>query len=93
MRPLEIRRSFVTDLRRFRQATRWTPQHKLDLEYLFELLIAGGRLPPEYGEHVLRERYAGLTECHLQEDWLVIYKSWLELVILRRTGTHSGLFA
>ncbi len=92
MRQFEIRRTFVADLQRFRKTADWTQQHKLDLEHLFDLLIAGDPLPPEFSEHVLKDRYAGFTECHLDEDWLVIYKARPELVILHRTGTHAMLF-
>lgn len=64
----------------------------MDLEHLLELLIAGGPLPPEYREHVLEEDYAGMTECHLEGDWIVIYKARPDVVILRRTGQHVALF-
>lgn len=69
----------------------------LDLQKLrtvIELLADGQQLPAEYLEHPLRGGYKGCLECHIEPDWLLIYKIEDELMILslRRTGTHSDLF-
>lgn len=36
----------------------------------------------------------GMRECHIQPDWLLVYKIVQEKLILKliRTGTHSDLF-
>lgn len=53
-------------------------------------------LPEKYKDHALTDSkdYKGMRECHIQPDWLFIYKIENELSILRliRTGTHSDLF-
>lgn len=51
-------------------------------------------LPPKNKDHNLSGIYAGFRECHVQPDWLLIYKIEKEdvLLLLFRTGTHSDLF-
>lgn len=58
------------------------------------LLIADGRLPKEYSPHLLKGTFRGIWECHLEPDWLLLWKqNDVELVlILTDTGTHSDLF-
>ncbi|MBU4128076.1 MAG: type II toxin-antitoxin system YafQ family toxin, partial [Proteobacteria bacterium] len=31
-------------------------------------------------------------ECHIEPDWLLIYKIMENEIIFERTGTHSDLF-
>ena len=51
-------------------------------------------LPPKNMDHALSGDYAGFRECHIQPDWLLIYRiDDRELILfLSRTGTHSDLF-
>lgn len=51
-------------------------------------------LPLEYKDHKLKGDYMGYRECHIEPDWLLIYKIEKEILtlILSRTGTHSDLF-
>jgi addiction module RelE/StbE family toxin len=47
------------------------------LEYVFDVMISGGKLPDALREHRLDKRsvnWAGLTECHLGADLLLIYR-------------------
>ena len=50
-------------------------------------------LPSANRDHALTGNYAGNRECHIQPDWLLIYRvERAELVlVLLRTGTHSDL--
>ena len=58
------------------------------------LLEKDGKLPPQYKPHFLKGDYKGYLECHIQPDWLLIWKQdeEIKLVSLSRTGTHSDLF-
>ena len=58
------------------------------------ILSNGETLPKEYLEHPLKGNYNNCLECHIDPDWLLIYKIDNELMILslRRTGSHSDLF-
>ncbi len=43
-------------------------------------------------DHRLIGYYKGRRECHVEEDWLLVYKTTEEEIIFERTGTHSDLF-
>ncbi|MBR3442491.1 MAG: type II toxin-antitoxin system YafQ family toxin [Bacteroidaceae bacterium] len=51
-------------------------------------------LPPKYRDHLLTGDYKGFRECHINSDWLLIYKKKeaIQVISLYRTGTHSDLF-
>jgi len=43
-------------------------------------------------DHPLTGNYRGRRECHIEPDWLLIYKLVDEEIIFERTGTHTDLF-
>jgi mRNA interferase YafQ len=43
-------------------------------------------------DHVLEGEWRRYRECHVEPDWLLIYRLDEETVYLARTGTHSDLF-
>ena len=51
-------------------------------------------LPEKYRDHCLTGNYKRFRECHIQPDWLLIYKIEKNILVLTlsRTGTHSDLF-
>ena len=53
-------------------------------------------LPEKYKDHALTNsrNYKDMRECHIEPDWLLVYKVLREILILRliRTGSHSDLF-
>ena len=57
-------------------------------------LAAGETRPPKNRDHELSGIYKGFRECHIQPDWLLIYRiNNNDLILfLSRTGTHSDLF-
>lgn len=72
-------------------------KRNLDMEQLkkvVKILAEGETLPEEYDDHTLKGKYSGYRECHIQPDWLLVYKITEDLLILSlyRTGTHSDLF-
>ena len=64
------------------------------LDNVIRLLADGVKLPPECRDHVLSGRYAGLHECHVRPDLLLIYDldEGVLVLTLFRTGSHSDLF-
>jgi len=62
------------------------------LTKVIRLLGQGGLEDHQYQDHPLKGKYEGLRECHLSPDWLLIYHSSIEQVLLVRTGTHTDLF-
>ncbi len=75
-----------------RAIKRGLPIEKLN-EVVF-MLANQQELPEKYKDHNLKGKYAGYKECHIQSDWLLIYKiEYNRLVLfLLDTGTHSDLF-
>ena len=71
-----------------------------DLEELLEeikkwCVYANGnkeKLEKKYADHELAGDYVGYRECHIENDWLLIYKINKKEIIFCRTGTHSDLF-
>ena len=65
-----------------------------DLSDVTDLLQEGKARPEKCRDHVLTGNYKGYRECHINPDWLLIYKKKeaIRVVSLYRTGTHSDLF-
>lgn len=63
------------------------------LETVVELLLDGQTLPEKYRDHQLTGNWKGYRECHIEPDWLLVYKIYESKLILSlvRTGTHSDL--
>lgn len=64
------------------------------LRNVVNALAAEQKLDKRYRDHGLTGIYSGFRECHVEPDWLLIYRIHqdnLELFLLR-TGTHSDLF-
>lgn len=51
-------------------------------------------LPKKNRDHGLTGNYIGFRECHIQSDWLLVYRIDEDelFLFLSRTGTHSDLF-
>ena len=68
-----------------------------NLEKLVEvlnLLASGNPLPQKYKDHQLTGNLNDFRECHIEPDWLLVYRiesSGVELFLFR-TGTHADLF-
>jgi len=84
--------SYKKDLRRVAKQGKDT----LLLERVIDTLAAGIPLAPNHEDHPLKGgEYKGCRECHIQPDWLLVYRidnDVLELVLLY-TGSHSDLFS
>lgn len=65
-----------------------------ELREVTDLLQEGKPLPIQYRDHSLTGNYKGYRECHINPDWLLIYKKKEAIMVisLYRTGTHSDLF-
>lgn len=81
----------------FRKDLKLAKKRGLNIERLktvVDTLAAEEKLGEKYRDHGLRGEYRGFRECHIDPDWLLIYridKDELELFLFR-TGTHSDLF-
>ena len=63
------------------------------LEVTLEALVCGQALPEAVRDHSLGGTYRGHRECHIEPDWLLIYRIDEEGLVLvaTRTGSHSEL--
>ena len=64
------------------------------MKKVLDTLLADQALPEKNRDHALIGEYAGFRECHIQPDWLLIYRISQDRLILvaSRTGTHADLF-
>lgn len=62
------------------------------LKKVIELLVNQNPLPTKYKDHKLIGNFVDRRECHIEPDWLLIYKINEDSIIFERTGTHSDLF-
>lgn len=64
------------------------------IESVIEKLANGEELPNINRDHELKGNYKGYRECHIESDWILIYKINEDIIVLSlvRTGTHSRLF-
>lgn len=66
------------------------------LSEVINLLVNEQPLPEKYRDHMLvtSRKYKNMRECHIEPDWLLVYKIERDILILKliRTGSHSDLF-
>ena len=82
---------------RFKKDLKLAAKRGYDLDLLDAVVtnLAERRpLAEKYRDHELTGNYSGFRECHIQPDWLLVYRVEAgELILfLSRTGTHSDLF-
>lgn len=85
----------------------WTTQFKKDyklslkrglditlLDDCIRLLATEQQLPARFRDHGLSGQWSGYRECHIQPDWLLVYRIEVTdlVLVLTRTGTHGDLF-
>ena len=73
-----------------RQARRGKDLGKL--EAIVRLLIEDPELPAMYRDHALVGSWIGRRDCHIEPDWILIYRITEDELRLERTGTHNDLF-
>jgi mRNA interferase YafQ len=81
---------FRRDLRGMRRRGRDVQK----LQAIVRLLVHQQPLAPRHRDHPLMGEWLGYRDCHIEPDWLLIYKIDREeaTLTLVRTGTHSDLF-
>jgi len=85
----------VTQTTRFRKDLKAQQKRGRDLQKLkavIDLLVTREPLLPKNRDHALGGDRVGWRDCHLEPDWLLIYKLLPDELVLGRTGSHSDLF-
>lgn len=82
---------------KFKKDLKRTAKRGYNIDFLEEvvtMLANEEELPAKYHDHQLTGSYEGFRECHIQPDWLLIYRVDGEdlMLFLSRTGSHSDLF-
>lgn len=71
-------------------------QHKdfTELLQVMHALIREERLDPKYKDHSLKGNWKGCRDCHIKNDWVLIYRvnEELQTILFERIGSHSELF-
>lgn len=67
--------------------------YKMDnLKTVISKLADGELLDQKYQDHKLKGIWAKYRECHIEPDWLLIYRITNNVLYLTDTGTHSDLY-
>ena len=88
----EIRRT-----KEFKQNVKLCIRRGKDIEKLLAVvkkLANGEELPEVNRNHLLVGDYSGCWECHIEPDWLLVYRRNNQklILVLTNTGTHSDIF-
>jgi mRNA interferase YafQ len=62
------------------------------LKSIIRSLVEEEPLDALHRDHKLIGSWQGRRECHIESDWLLVYKSEEKRIIFERSGTHSDLF-
>lgn len=81
-------RQFEKDVKRSKHRGKNFEKFKI----IARALLAGEPLDPIHRDHRLVGSYVGRRECHIESDWLLIYKVDESRLIFERMGRHSDLF-
>jgi len=87
----------IVQTSRFKKDLKISAKRGCDIEKLktvLTMLVNDEPLPEKYKDHNLSGKYEGYSECHIEPDWLLVYRKDDDklYLILYRTGTHSDLF-
>ena len=80
---------------KFRRDVKRLRRQGVDLAQLQAVIVsltAEEPLDEWYRDHALVGNWRGFRECHLQPDWLLIYRVENNELQLARTGSHAELF-
>ena len=91
MLKLRFRKQFKKD---YQTALKRQEHSEEQFRHILKYLIHEEPLPAKHRDHALTGNYIGFRECHIQSDWLLIYKIETDILTLTltRTGSHSDLF-
>ncbi len=81
-------RQFEKDIKRMKRRGKNPDKLKI----IIRSLVVQEPLDLIYRDHKLMGNWRERRECHIESDWLLIYKIESDRIIFERTGTHSDLF-
>ena len=81
-------RQFDRDVKRVRKRGKNLEKLKI----MIRSLLAEEQLDPIHRDHRLIGNWKGRRECHIESDWLLIYKTEVDRIVFESTATHLDLF-
>lgn len=87
----------IKNTTQFKKDYKLAKRRGLNITLLKEIItkLANGEILEEkYRDHALSGNWNGYRECHIQPNWLLVYRIDENVLVLTltRTGTHSDLF-
>ena len=87
----------IRNTSQFKKDFKLAKQRGLNIALLKDIvtkLANGEPLEARHKDHPLSGNWIGHRECHIQPDWLLIYRIEDDILVLTlaRTGSHSDLF-
>ena len=82
---------------KFKKGLKLAKKRGLDIKLLEDIvdkLQNGIPLEEKHRDHELKGKFKGFRECHIQQDWLLMYLIEDDVLVLTLvdTGTHSDMF-
>jgi len=81
-------RQFARDVKRMKSRSKNLEKLKI----LIRSLTEEQQIDAIHRDHKLIGDWQGRRECHIESDWLLIYKIEIDRIVFERTGSHSDLF-
>jgi mRNA interferase YafQ len=89
---VKLDKRFKKDIQRDKKSGKFNEDDFNELKQVMTNLIDEIELDKKYLEHKLIGDFKGFKECHLQPNWLLIYKIDGQYIKFARLGTHQQIF-
>ena len=82
------------ETKKFRSSLRRSIRRGKKIEKLKAVItsLSKNTLSPVNRDHALKGNWAGHRECHIEGDWILVYRWEEDLLILVDTGSHADVF-
>lgn len=88
MKPVIQTSQFKRDIKRLKKRGK----DLVKLGDVVRQLAADKTLEEKHRDHALIGRWVGSRDCHIEPDWILIYRNEPDSLYLERSGSHSDLF-
>ena len=89
---VKLDKRFKKDIQRDKKSGKFNEDDFNELKQVMTNLINEIELDKKYLDHKLIGDFKGFKECHLQPNWLLIYKIDGQYIKFARLGTHQQIF-
>ena len=82
------------ETKKFRSSLRRSIRRGKKIEKLKAVItsLSKNTLSPANRDHALKGNWTGHRECHIEGDWILVYRWEEDLLILVDTGSHADVF-